>query len=81
MQIRCPQCGRMIEAREYHLPKWAASARSEFGSSVVISYCPHCESKGYGRVREYYKDFLTGKVDINGQVRPVINPLPPKSRP
>lgn len=78
MQIRCPQCGRMIEAREYHLPKWAASARSEFGSSVVISYCPHCESKGYGRVREYYKDFLTGKVDINGQVRPVINPLPPK---
>lgn len=78
MRIRCPQCGEIIEAQEYQLPKWATSARGKFGNSVLISYCPHCESTGYRRVREYYEEFLAGKVDVYGQARPVLSPLPPK---
>lgn len=78
MEFRCPQCGKVVEAKEYSLPKWATSARSKFGSSVVISYCPHCESQGYRKVRSYYEEFIAGRVDVHGQVRPAVHPLPPK---
>lgn len=80
MQGKCPTCGRTIQIQQFRIPAWARTARVRFGETVQVGYCPHCQSEDLSHLKPYYQDFIAGKVDINGNPRPMVNPLPTKIR-